>query len=67
MNAAMKGIAASVVREQYLDEIERAIWNAKRTAEDKWWRRQFYRETARIAKAYSSHRRGTSGARRWSR
>jgi len=31
-------------------EIERAIINAKRTEWDKWWRRQFYRETGRMAK-----------------
>ena len=32
------------------DEIERAIDNAKRTEMDKWWWRQFYKETGRMAK-----------------
>ena len=51
----------------YREEIERAIKKVKRTVWDKWWRRQFYRETAGIAKTYSSHRQGLSGARRWPR
>ena len=40
--------ADTLLRQQHQDEIERAIKNAKRTAWDKWWRREWYRGTARI-------------------
>jgi hypothetical protein len=62
---AMARYGAGILREHYRREIERAIDNAKRTEWDKFWRRQFYRETARIAKALSSHRPKLNGARRW--
>jgi hypothetical protein len=62
---AIAKYGAGILREHYRRQIERAIDNAKRTAWDKFWRRQFYRETARIAKALSSHRRRVNGARRW--
>jgi len=44
--------AADMVQEQQLDEIERAIRNAKRTAWDKWFRRQFYRAAAQRERRY---------------
>jgi hypothetical protein len=37
---------ARLLRKQYRGEIERAINNAKRTAWDKWFRRQWYRAGA---------------------
>ena len=42
---AAKGLSAV-----WKAEIERAIDNAKRSSLDKWWRKQFYRETAMIAR-----------------
>jgi hypothetical protein len=39
--------AARLLRKQYCGEIERAIRNAKRTAWDKWFRREWYRAGAR--------------------
>jgi hypothetical protein len=39
--------AGRLLRKQYRGEIERAIRNAKRTAWDKWFRRQWYRGGAR--------------------
>jgi hypothetical protein len=42
--------AARLLRGSIRDEIERAIANAKRTAWDKWFRRQWYRATAQIAR-----------------
>ena len=60
-------VAATMLRNQYRDEIERAITNAKRTAWDKWFRREWYRAAAQRRKRYSSHRQRVSGARRWSR
>jgi len=49
----------------YREEIERAIDNVKRTAWDKWFRRQWYRARARRRGRWnSSHRRVLSGARR---
>ena len=62
---AINAYAPSILLGNYRREIERAIDNAKRSKWDQWWRRQFYRETAKFAKAYSSRRRRTSGARRW--
>lgn len=37
-----------LLREQYQDEIERAVRNVKRTSWDKRFRREWYRGTARI-------------------
>jgi hypothetical protein len=54
-----------LLREQHKNEIERAIRNAKRTAWDKWFRREWYRAAARRRKRFSSHRPKVSGARRW--
>ena len=42
----MVAVAVPLLREQYRDEIERAISNAKRLPWDKWCRRQFYRAAA---------------------
>jgi hypothetical protein len=39
--------AGSLLRKHYCGEIERAIKNAKRTAWDKWFRRQWYRAGAK--------------------
>ena len=52
----MVAVAVSLLREQYRDEIERAIDNAKRLPWDKWWRRQWYR-------AGALRRRGRQGLR----
>jgi hypothetical protein len=46
-------------------EIERAIDNAKRSAWDKWFRRQWYRAGAMWRRRGPSHRPRVSGARRW--
>lgn len=35
--------AIAILRQQYRDEIERAIANAKRSGQDRWFRREFYR------------------------
>ena len=42
--------APGLMVERCREEIERAISNAKRSELDKWWRRQWYRETARMAR-----------------
>ena len=43
--------APAAPAERCRDEIDRAVASVKRSAYDRWWRRQFYRETARIARA----------------
>ena len=53
-------IMAKVLEESWRREIESAIRNAKRSAEDKQWRRQWYRATARIAKTRRRHWRNGS-------
>ena len=42
----IEAMASSVLREQYQDQIERAIRNAKRTAWDKRFRSEWYRAAA---------------------
>ena len=37
---------AGAIIAAYRDEIERAVDNVKRTAEDKWWRRHWYKAAA---------------------
>ena len=60
-------VAASLLREQYREEIERAITNAKRTAWDKSFRRQWHRAAAQRDRLYHRqsspwHRPTASGA-----
>jgi hypothetical protein len=38
--------SAKAIIAAHRDEIERAVDNVKRTAEDKWWRRQWYKAAA---------------------
>ena len=44
----IEAVAASLLRSQYADEIERAIDRAKRplTARDRWFRKEWYRAGA---------------------
>jgi hypothetical protein len=69
LGSMLRGHGFALLRKPYRREIERAIANAKRTAWDKWFRRQWYRAAAqrrkRYAKQHSSHRLKLSGARRW--
>jgi hypothetical protein len=58
---------AALLRQQYRDEIERAVRNAKRTAWDKSFRRQWYRAAAQRERPYHRqsspwHRPTASGA-----
>ena len=46
----IKEFAARSAMKSWRAEIERAIDNAKRTEQDKWWRRRFYMETNRLSK-----------------
>lgn len=62
-------LGPGMLAECHRQEIERAVTNAKRSAWDKWFRRQWYRAAAQSRKRYSrqhsSHRPMLSGARRW--
>ena len=61
-------------KESIRNEIEKAIINAKRSEADKWWRKQFYRESGRLGKWMTRKdchtdtiRPETQGKRRWRR
>ena len=47
LSQVMKEQAASLLMERHRREIERAIYNVKRTALDKWFRKQYYRAKAK--------------------
>ncbi len=63
--------AADMVREANRQEIERAIDSVKRSAYDRWFRRQWFRGTAIAAKrmhrplALPSHEQCPSARRYW--
>lgn len=42
--------SSRLILESYRQEIEKAIDNAKRTARDKWWRKQWYREAWQLGR-----------------
>ena len=56
--------AAALLQECNRQEIQRAITNAKRTAWDKWFRRQWYRAAARRRFAFFQANRHLSGEQR---
>lgn len=74
-NEAMADAALARLRDEHRQEIERAIDNVKRTALDRWFRREFYRVAAR--RKWSPRRRAAFGharqagcaseCRRWSK
>jgi len=50
MEFGIEPLVLKSLRAKWRDEIERAIASAKRTAEDKWFRREFYRAGARAGR-----------------
>lgn len=48
-------LAAQSAQQAWKDEIERAINNVKRSAWDKWFRREWYRATATIARKHGRY------------
>jgi len=59
--------AVRLLQEQQLDEIERAITNAKRGAWDKWFRREWYRATVQIRRRFEKRCKNSAPRRneRW--
>jgi len=62
-----RDLGTALLRQQHLDEIERAVNNVKRSAFQKWFRREWYRtawKKRQRSKRYLNNRLGLSGAPR---
>lgn len=63
----MAGFGKPLVADEYRQEIERAVDNAKRSAWDKWFRREWHRAGALRTRRRTGFRRGRRAAARHDR